>query len=644
MKLEFARLVNFRQFYKQQDVGFSTYDDLNVTIIHGDNGAGKTSFFSAINWCLYDEGIDDIGEIVSKRALDEASPGDEVTTSVQISFVHKGKIYVADRNLTVVKQTSGYKHKNKNFTLTQIKKSGDHVTENNPIGTMNAILPSNVRTYFFFDGEKMDDLTRANSEEVTDAIRNMMRLPALERAKDHLNSIASEFRREVANQGSPELEKLTIEEENLRKDKESTLKRKDEVEIEIHSGKQRLDDIEARLRDTQETRNLQKQRDQLNHQIQALEKQETELILDIQKVVNKTYLRYLSGVAQKAKTILDEKREKGEVPSGVREQLVKDLLQELKCICGRSFEDGDIAYNNLSALMKKATSSKLEREVSSLGGALIALNARFDNNFDSLNTLVRHRAQTQETNEKYYAQLDDIRRKLEGQSEKEYADLEKLHTKLDRQYILNNQELGALRKNIEDIDERISRIGKRREKALEIEQEVAFLSKKEKLSQQSADAISIIKDQFFENTRKEIEKGTKDVFSKLAWKDDHFQDIILDENFRLEVIDRWGTTTRQELSAGERQILSLSFITALSNLSGEEAPLVMDTPFGRLSGNHLSNVAENLPSLTPQLILFVTDREWDEASRTNLEPRVGSQYRLNFDIGTGCTLIQEVEF
>lgn len=643
MKLEFARVVNFRQFYGQQDVGFSTYPDLNVTVFHGDNGAGKTSFFSAINWCLYERGIEDIGEIISKRALSEASVGDEVVTSVQISFQHQGKRYVADRYLKVQKTSDGYKGKEKDFKLTRIRR-GDHIEEDNPIGTMNAILPSNVRPYFFFDGEKMDDLTRANSEEVTEAIRNMMRLPALERAKDHLNAIATEFRREVAKQGSPELERLTEEEEELRRKKEKLLKRKDELEHEINLGKEKLEEIEEKLRDTQETRELQHKRDELNHQIQVLEKQEAELTIDIQKVVNKTYLKYLPTVASKAMAILDEKREKGEIPSGVREKLVHDLLEDFICICGRPFEEGDIAYKNLQGLLAKTTSSKLEMEVTRLGGALAALNSRFENDYDSLNTLVKHRAQTQEANERYYGQLDDIRRRLEGSSEKETADLEKLRTKLEQQYRFSIADQGKIIGSLEGIDKQIGDMTSRREKALAKEKKVQFLSKKEKLAQQAADAVATIKDEFFENTRVEIEKSTKEVFSKLAWKDDHFQDVILDDSFRLEVIDRWGTPTRQELSAGERQILSLSFITALSQLSGEEAPLVMDTPFGRLSGNHLSAVAENLPNLTPQLILFVTDREWDEASRTNLEPRVGSMYRLNFDKATSCTEIREMEF
>ena len=77
-------------------------------------------------------------------------------------------------------------------------------------------------------------------------------------------------------------------------------------------------------------------------------------------------------------------------------------------------------------------------------------------------------------------------------------------------------------------------------------------------------------------------------------------------------------------------------------LSGEEAPVIMDTPFARLSGNHLRNVAKELPDLVHQLVLFVTDQEWNDSSQAGLEPRVGAQYQLNFI--NGCITIEEVPF
>ena len=203
MKLECILLENFRQFYGEQEAEFSIADDLNVTVFHGMNGAGKTSLFSAINWCLYGAGVEGIGELVSKRALTEADEGKTVRTTVLIEFRHRARRYIAKRSLTVVR--SGQKSRpvgQPEFSLYQTRASGDSNPVDNPVGIMNSVLPANVRPYFFFDGEKMDDLTRAESREVEEAVRNIMRLPALERAETHLNDIATEYRREIRRQGS----------------------------------------------------------------------------------------------------------------------------------------------------------------------------------------------------------------------------------------------------------------------------------------------------------------------------------------------------------------------------------------------------------------------------------------------------------
>ena len=46
--------------------------------------------------------------------------------------------------------------------------------------------------------------------------------------------------------------------------------------------------------------------------------------------------------------------------------------------------------------------------------------------------------------------------------------------------------------------------------------------------------------------------------------------------------------------------------------------------------------------LADQLVLFVTDEELRDQARKNLEPRIGAEYRLEFDHQTSCTEIAEV--
>lgn len=641
MKLEFIRLINFRQFFGEQIADFSFFGDLNVSVFHGSNGAGKTSIFSAINWCLYEAGVDEIGQLVSKEAVSRAKDGEKIPCVVTVGFLHESHKYIAERVLTYTKAGRDIKKEETKFYISRTKEAGDSDTIRNPIGFMNSILPSNVRPYFFFDGEKMDDLTKAGSNQIEDAVRNIMRLPTIERAQTHLQEIAGDFRKEIKSKGSHELETLIGREEVIRDRKEQLLKRKEEVREEIRLGRQQIEDIENKLRGTEAAKTLQIHRDSVQQMLKDLEKREEEILKTIQKLVNRSYLSMLSGVSQKALSIVNQKREKGEIPSGIREQFIKDLLEKGICVCGREFVIEDDAYAHLKSLLKHTASGKLENEVGKLGGNIQALSISASTSVDSLIDRCKEIATLKDNVTRLYAELDDVKRQLVGTSIDEIVSLERRRGTFQRQLETSLSEQGRIESDLTSIEKQLKGVQEERESAEKKEKEITILVRKERLAQRAADAVARIKDEFFEKTRQEIEAKTKIVFSTLAWKQDHFQDVCLDQDFKLEVIDRWGTPTRKELSAGERQILSLSFITAMSQLSGEEAPLVMDTPFGRLSGNHLATVAENLPNLTPQLILFVTDREWDEVSKTRLEPKTGVQYDLCFNEKTGCTEITE---
>ncbi len=641
MKLEYIRVRNFRQFYGDQEAEFSTLPDFNVTVFHGLNGAGKTSLFSAVNWCLYGQGVEEIGELTSKEALARAPDGGEVETSVSISFTHQHRRYIATRTLRTIK--NGTKTKDlgtPEFTLVRIQPSGDWVPEPDPNVKMNQILPENVRTYFFFDGERMDDLTKAN-QEIASAVRNVMRLPALERAQEHLDTIAREYRSDLRKQGSPELEQLIEKEDDLRNEKTKLQKRREELRDELNLAESHIADLQGRLRDKEGARQLQLQRDQMLEYLQKQQKLLDDKLQDIQLVVNRSYITLLPDAVEKALRLLDEKREKGEIPSGIREQFIEDLLHKGVCVCGRPFAEHDEAYNALMSMLRKAGSGELEGLALKLAGSLRAMSNTARNQTQNLQRLMREKSSIEDIIDDLQTKLEEIRHQLSRMPEEDIAALERKLTKFQRDRDDYLSQIGSLEERLRRIDSEIESVRRKKDEAEAKERRLRLLTRKEDLAQRAADAIARIKEEFFEYSRGEIEKATKEVFSTLAWKQEHFQDIQLDSNFRLEVIDRWGLPTRQELSAGERQILSLSFICAMAKVSGEDAPLVMDTPFGRLSGNHLTAVAENLPGLASQLVLFVTDREWDEASRTKLEPRTGAQYELRFDRKTGCTEIVE---
>ena len=99
------------------------------------------------------------------------------------------------------------------------------------------------------------------------------------------------------------------------------------------------------------------------------------------------------------------------------------------------------------------------------------------------------------------------------------------------------------------------------------------------------------------------------------------------------VINQYGRDSLGSLSAGERQVLALSFLAALREVSGFEAPIIIDTPLGRISKDPRENIARLLPQFLgeTQTTMFVTDQEYTQSVRKLLSTHVGKEYRLEFD-------------
>ena len=159
MKLEYLKLKNFRQYYGEQTIDFACDSSRHVTVIRGINGAGKTSLFTALNWCLYGESTDEMGEFMSKRAVTEDTG--IVETSIQLGFRHDGLRYVAARKCEGYLREQAIQAQSKEeFTLSQIGTDGQLISIKNPNLKVGSILPAEVREYFFFDGEKIDNFAR----------------------------------------------------------------------------------------------------------------------------------------------------------------------------------------------------------------------------------------------------------------------------------------------------------------------------------------------------------------------------------------------------------------------------------------------------------------------------------------------------
>jgi len=646
MKLERITLENFRQYYGRQRLAFSTDSQQNVTVIHGVNGAGKTSLFLAINWCLYSgEGAANVGELISKEAISRVHNGEAARTTVELTFTHDGERYLVARRLEGVKQPDGSISVSgaDDFTMMRTRWDGQAERVNNPVGTMNAILPSNVRTYFLFDGEKIDNFAKPEAgDEVRYAIYHVLKLEVLTRGQRHLEEAAAEYRRELKSASSGELRDLLERDEKARDDREQALTRKEELEREVESTRRQIADIDQRLREMQNARALQQQRERLERDIKQRQAEMDRLVGNIRETATSRFVLIGQPAIERALVILDGKRERGEIPSNIRQQFVHDLIDQMRCICGRPFELGSPEHQRLLALMNSSLPGSLEDDVLDTSAALRPFAERARTLRESLNRDMRQRIELLALIQALEEELDDVSRQLKGSPQEEISRLEKQRQEFRADIESYWLEQGNLDTRLDALSKEIAQLEKQIERAKKDKSRQHLLTRRANLAQRAADAIGEMYQVFADDMRQRIEAKTKEIFKSLIWKDSHFQDIYLGPDYKLEVIDRYGLPARPELSAGERQVLSLSFITAMSRISEEEAPLVMDTPFGRLSSHHRNSITEHLPELADQLVLFVTDEELRDQARQNLEPRIGAEYRLEFDRGTSYTEIVEV--
>lgn len=651
MKLDRVTLENFRQYHGKQRLSFARDHERNVTIIHGINGAGKTSLFLALNWCLYGRKANDVkvvenvGELFSKEAISQAAPGNDIVTSVELTFLHEGIRYMARRATHGIKQADNSVKMNdeEDFILMQTGPDGRAERVRNPDSVINAILPANVRTYFLFDGEKINEFAKPEAaDEVKDAIYLVLNLELLKRAEFHLESLARDYRRELKSMASGELSVLLEANEKARTERDKVKARIHECVEEIKSAKLKIKDIDDLLREQKSAQQLQKRREDLNRQLEIQRGELSKLVENIQGLATTASSVLAHQAVIEALALLDEKRKKGEIPSNIRQQFVADLIDQAMCICGRPIDDNSPEHQRLLDLLGKSVSSKLENEVLETNAALRILHERADTQNAAIQTAMKNRVAVIDVIDNLEAELSDVQLKLKGSPESEVSRLESKRQSYQGDIDSLNMEIGGSSERIEKLDGEIDKLEQDIKKAQKAEKKESLLTKKMNLAQSSTDAISEMKEMFADEMRKRIEEKTKDIFRTLVWKQSHFEDVRLGPDFKLEVIDRYGMSARPELSAGERQVLSLSFITAMSRVSGEEAPLVMDTPFGRLSSHHRSSITKNLPILADQLVLFVTDEELRDEALENLKPHIGAEYELNFNLSSSTTTIDEL--
>ncbi|WP_214691180.1 MULTISPECIES: AAA family ATPase [unclassified Exiguobacterium] len=671
MILKQVIIENFRQYYGQNTIEFAHGSSKNVTVIHGENGSGKTALLTALIWGFYGRELKlpNPESIFNNKAVQENTNNkNDLITAVQIKFEHNDYEYEL-RRMLYAKFDSEHNILNlpKNKTINQkVELTKRNVATNQSTKIrdisfeINRILPYKLHTFFFFDGERMDHLGKKEAySEIRDSIKRMMGLELFDNSIEHLSKTIIKLRDEVSKNVKSELSDKYLRINQLEDEKIKKKQQLTETRQELSAAQSELKSIENALRNGEETRTFQVTRDHLVESIKETKNAFDEKLNELRILLSRSSHLAFSTLPMKRFQRIASTNDQDSIEKLIHPDLIPSLVSKGKCLCGQELETTSIA--SLEKVQQEVLNlSSSKNEMDQLYFRLSGWEVARTHFYTEMRRLVSEREELREN----LRGLEDELREIEERMKASSRNIENSSNLIERESSIRTAIVKA-EAAIESLLRSIEEISKEEEL---LNKEVSKLTKAEERQlklQLALESATKVKNTLIgllklreSQVKTELEEKIKLTYSQLLRKD---YPISLTDNYELLVSDVNGGSIG--LSQGESQITSLAFIGAIVDLTreykdrekghaldedlklGNIFPLVMDSPFGALDADHRSRVAINLPKLSDQIVVIVSTSQWRGEVDEAINHRIGKSYKLlnHTNEGTGeYTEIMEV--
>jgi len=630
MFLRRLRVNNFRGFYGEHVIEFDPVDGKSVTVIHGENGAGKTNLLNAIFWCLtgaFTPRLSNPELLINKAAHDEDR---ESECFVELIFTHESHEYVARRTVVSRIESRFDLHTLDGETRKPIQKAQLFVER---------IIPKGLARWFFFDAEAIGELELSGSEQFRRELRRVLGFELVDALIEDLEKCLSKKQRGLATAvNSKELNEIQTKIENIEFILPSQREKEEDLDSELKQADAEVIKIENALRELPQSKPLQEQRSRLEARRKSRVATRKELQDQIARFIGEAAPAVLlAPLAIPFENQLYVKENTGRLPAPYSQQLVEDILRESMCICGRPVPDGSIEADKIQSLLRTASTTSFNARVRNIQYLLKDIQNISDDYDNSLSTFIKKL----EENDTEIAEIDDelkaIKQKLAEIDEDSIRELEVKRTNLRAKARDIHSGLSILQNNItnneaqvKDLRLRYDNASKRLGHGDAIKKEINKIKHlieyiTQTLHEQETRALVLL----------QVELNR--ILSRYLTK--HFRAKINPKTYEVDLLDTQGRQVGR--STGEGQVLKFAFITTVVALAGKKtqekinfladptvAPLVLDAPFSALDPEYQSSVAENLAAQSTQLILLLSSAAWGDAVANALSSRIGHRYVL----------------
>ncbi|MFM6096955.1 MAG: AAA family ATPase [Dolichospermum sp.] len=648
MRLTSIKLCNFRSFYgKTPEIILANGDIRNTTMIYGSNGAGKTSILNGFTWVLYEKfsaAFASTEQLVNKRAIAESQPGQPVECSVEIGWEHENIRYRAKRGCRVYKNQSDLIETGK--TQLTMWLGGDDgqwkIPNQFPEEIITQILPLSLHQYFFFDGERIEEIVRShNKAEIAEAIRIFLGVEVIELSIKHLKEAKKSLETEFKNIGDSETKQLLTKQQKQELEIETINKRQTEINQELEYQQVFKKEVSNKLRELSAVKELQEKRQNLESQRDSLRGELKKTRENLKKVISaRGYTVLLTETTAKFREIFKDLKQRGELTAGISREFVNDLLNSGRCICGADLREGTHPHFHVKNIMRKAGSSTVEENAIRMSAQVDEIDKQAVAFWEEADREQLRIQQLRENLNQVELELTTIEEQLRKDPNEEISNLQKrldeIESKIDelnREQGANQQENSHLKTSIDTLNKQISKQKQNEEKQ--------FLAQRRiNATQDAIERLSEVKNRQENQFRLQLEQRVQEIFSEIS-----FTPYIpkISENYELSLVENTtGIEAPVAASTGENQILSLSFIASIIDKvrdwsekkkmmmvpDSSTFPIVMDSPFGSLDANSRRHIARTIPKLANQLVVLVTKTQWRVEVEEEIVDKIGKEYVL----------------
>lgn len=654
MLLESIKLENFRQFRNEYIEFAQGSDGKNVTIIIGDNGTGKTTFAQAFFWCMYGETEFSDKNMLNKLVAAEMKPGQESKVQVTLKLTHGNVSYTLMREQTYRKDYSNrIKGDNTVFDIAIKDANGNtsYVKKTLCEGEVKSILPKELSRYFFFDGERIEKMSKdiSTGKKATDfaeAVKGLLGLNAMFSAIQHFNpriknSVINSYESSYSAGSNTKIQEYTRTIGHCKEEISRIDVRLEELENQIEQATSRKAEKVEEIKQYAEGEELQRQKEKLLQRIETAKASRSTVIKEISRSFNANMSSFFSAsLILRSLNFLSGKDFAGKDIPFMHAKTIEYLLKQKVCICGTHLDEGSVPYNKVKELIDFLPPQSISTTISDFKKeSKRRANSRqdlFSDVRDKLAVISKQDEDLIELNDDLHAiegklSGGDVRGKVRAiNSEIQLCDqtIKKSQTERDQLLIKKGgfeKEAGRAdteRRNLTLLDDK--------NKKIEIYKAYAERIYKELQAVYVSSEAEI---------RRKLETTINEIFKTIY---EGGLSLTIDEKYHISVYadDYDGdveTSTAQSIS------VIFAFITGIIKmarenrnatdedaklLSSEPYPLVMDAPLSAFDKRRIKTVCESLPNTAEQVIIFIKDTD-GELAEEYMGDKIGSRHHFD---------------